>query len=55
MLMWKYPPALTYVPDLLCHVLAFPFRIGAQPLAAFAHRVDLSTSLSALIRSVSIM
>jgi hypothetical protein len=27
----------TYRPDFLCHVLAFPFRFGAQTLAAFAH------------------
>lgn len=26
-----------YVPDFLCHLLAIPFRFGAQTLAAFAH------------------
>jgi hypothetical protein len=27
----------TYVPDFLCHGLAFLFRFTAQTLAAFAH------------------
>ncbi|KAJ5455855.1 Tetratricopeptide-like helical [Penicillium daleae] len=29
--------SVTYRPDFLCQVLAFPFRFGAQTLAAFAH------------------
>lgn len=43
----------TYVLDFPWRVKAFLFRFSAHPLAAFTHWVELSTTLSDGIRSVS--